>query len=75
MYKIPVKNTGLASAVSGEGSIIGESGRKKKSYMNPRVQKAEKLEQAKRERMAEDERDRLAEVYDYEGQEEGFLKE
>ena len=67
LYKIPVKNTGLLSAVSGEGSIISTSGKKKKNYMNPRVQAAEVKEQAKRERMAEDERERLEELYKMEG--------
>ena len=75
LYKIPVKNTGLISAVSGDGSTISNSGRKKKSYMNPRVQEAEKKEKAKRERMAEDERERLEELYKMEEKEEGFLSE
>lgn len=74
LYKIPIKNTGLLSAVSGEGSMISDSGKKKKSYMNPRVQEAEKKEQAKRERMAEDERDRLEELYKLEGSEKGGLE-
>lgn len=74
LYKIPIKNTGLLSAVSGEGSMISDSGRKKKSYMNPRVQEAEKKEREKRERMAEDERDRLEELYKMEGAEKGFLE-
>eukprot|EP00584_Thalassiosira_punctigera_P021199 CAMPEP_0172552946 /NCGR_PEP_ID=MMETSP1067-20121228/47292_1 /TAXON_ID=265564 ORGANISM="Thalassiosira punctigera, Strain Tpunct2005C2" /NCGR_SAMPLE_ID=MMETSP1067 /ASSEMBLY_ACC=CAM_ASM_000444 /LENGTH=227 /DNA_ID=CAMNT_0013341023 /DNA_START=30 /DNA_END=713 /DNA_ORIENTATION=+ len=75
LYKIPVKNTGLVSALSGEGSVISASGRKKKNYMNPRVQEAERKEREKRERMAEDERERLEELYLMEGREEGFLKE
>lgn len=74
LYKIPVTNTGLISALSGEGGIVGESGRKKKSYMNPRVQEAQKKEAAKRERMAEDERERLEELYNMEGSEKGFLE-
>lgn len=75
LYKIPVKNTGLISAVSGDGSTISKSGRKKKSYKNSRVQEAEKKEKAKRERMAEDERERLEELYKMEEKEEGFLSE
>ena len=74
LYKVPVKNTGLLSALSGEGSIISNSGKKTKSYMNPRVQEAEKKEKEKRERMMEDERERLAELYRMEGSEEGLLK-
>ena len=74
MYKVPVKNTGLLSALSGETSIISNSGKKTKSYMNPRVQEAEKKEKEKRERMMEDERERLAELYRMEGAEEGLLK-
>ena len=70
LYKIPVKNTGLISVLNAE---ISDSGKKKKSYMNPRVQEAEKKQQAMRERMAEDERDRLEELYNMEGKEEGFL--
>lgn len=74
LYNVPVKNVGLAAALSGENSIIGASGKKKKSYMNKQVQKAEEKEQAKRERMAEDERERLAELYRMEGEEKGFLE-
>lgn len=74
LYKIPIKNIGLLSALSGEGSLISNSGKKKKSYMNPRVQEAEKKEKEKRERMAEDERDRLEELYKMEGAEKGFLE-
>jgi hypothetical protein len=74
LYKIPIKNTGLLSAVSGEGSVISDSGRKKKTYMNPRVQEAEKKEKEKRERMAEDERYRLEELYKLEGAEKGFFE-
>eukprot|EP00585_Thalassiosira_rotula_P003429 CAMPEP_0196145280 /NCGR_PEP_ID=MMETSP0910-20130528/19801_1 /TAXON_ID=49265 /ORGANISM="Thalassiosira rotula, Strain GSO102" /LENGTH=228 /DNA_ID=CAMNT_0041407195 /DNA_START=62 /DNA_END=748 /DNA_ORIENTATION=- len=75
LYKIPVKNTGLTSAVSGLNSVVSEGGKKKKNYMNPRVQEAEKKEKAKRERMAEDERERLEELYLMEGREQGFLKD
>ena len=74
LYKVPVKNTGLLSALSGETSIISNSGKKTKSYMNPRVQEAEKKEKEKRERMMEDERERLAELYRMEGAEEELLK-
>ncbi|KAL7452734.1 hypothetical protein ACHAWC_004455, partial [Mediolabrus comicus] len=63
LYNVPIKNTGLLSAVSGESSIISSTGKKKKSYMNKQVQKAEEKEKEKRERMAEDERERLAELY------------
>lgn len=73
LYKIPVKNTGLLSAV--EGGTISDSGRKKKSFANTRVQEAEKKEKAKRERMAEDERERLDELSKMEGSEKGFLEE
>lgn len=72
LYKIPVKNTGLISVLNAE---ISDSGKKKKSYMNPRVQEAEKKQQAMRERMAEDERDRLEELYNMEGKEEEFLSD
>lgn len=74
LYNVPVKNVGLEAALSGENSIIGSSGKKKKSYMNKQVQKAEEKEQAKRERMAEDERERLAELYRMEGEEKRFLE-
>lgn len=70
-----MKNTGLSSAVNGEGSLVSSSGKKKKNYMNPRVQEAEKKQVARRERMAEDERERLEELYKMEGQEKGFLNE
>ena len=70
-----MKNTGLISAVNGEGSLVSSSGKKKKNYMNPRVQEAEKKQAARRERMAEDERERLEELYKMEGQEKGFLNE
>lgn len=63
LYKIPVRNTGMVSAVSGEGSIISTSGKKKKNFANPRVQKAEKLNVEKRAREANDERERLEELY------------
>lgn len=74
LYKVPVKNTGILSALSGEGSLVSASGKKTKSYMNPRVQEAERKEKEKRERMMEDERERLAELYRMEGSEEGLLK-
>lgn len=74
LYKVPVKNTGLLSALSGNGSKISDSGKKTKSYMNPRVQEAEKKEKEKRERMMEDERERLAELYQMELSEEGLLE-
>ena len=74
LYKVPVKNVGLAGVLSGENSIVGSSGKKTRSYMNKNVQKAEEKEQAKRERMAEDERERLAELYRMEGEEKGILE-
>ena len=74
LYKIPIKNAGLLGSLSGEGSLISNSGKKKKSYMNPRVQEAEKKEKEKRERMAEDERERLEELYKMEGAEKGFFE-
>ena len=73
LFNITVKNTGLASAVSGDGSIVSTSGKKKKNFANPRVQKAEKLNEIARERMAQDERERLEELYKYEGKQAGFL--
>lgn len=75
LYKITVRNTGLVSAVTGEGNIISTSGKKKKNFMNPRVQEAEKKNVEKRARMAEDERERLEELYKMEGSEKEFLKE
>ncbi len=74
LYKVPVKNTGILSALSGEGSLVSASGKKTKSYMNPRVQEAERKEKEKRERMMEDERERLVELYRMEESEEGLLK-
>jgi len=65
----------MVSAVTGEGNIISSSGKKKKNFANPRVQKAEALNVKKRERMAEDERERLEELYKMEGAEKGFLSE
>lgn len=70
-----MRNTGLVSAVTGEGNIISTSGKKKKNFMNPRVQEAEKKNVEKRARMAEDERERLEELYKMEGSEKEFLKE
>lgn len=75
LYNITVKNTGLVSAVTGEGSIISDSGRKKKTYMNQRVQEAAEKERLKKERIAEDERERLEELYKMEGKDKGFLAE
>ena len=71
LYNVPVKNVGLTTALSGASA----SGKKTKSYMNSQVRKAEEKEKAKRERMAEDERERLAELYKMEGEEKGFLEE
>lgn len=60
LFKIPVKNTGLANALPNMTSV---SGKKKKNFANTRVQQAEKLNEEARARMAEDERERLEEVY------------
>eukprot|EP01082_Thalassiosira_pseudonana_P012417 g11312.t1 g11312 contig5:582333-583130(-) len=74
LYNVPIKNVGLMSALSGDSGLkIGESGKKKRVYMNENVQKAEVKEKEKRERMAEDERERLAELYRMEGEEKDFL--
>jgi hypothetical protein len=54
-----VKNVGLLSAVG----VTGESGKKKKTYANERVRAAEEKNEEKRQRMKEDERERLAELY------------
>jgi len=60
LFKIPVKNTGLADALPNLTSV---SGKKKKNFANTRVQQAEKLNEEARARMAEDERERLEELY------------
>jgi len=60
LFKIPVKNTGLANALP---NMTSTSGKKKKNFANTRVQQAEKLNEEARARMAEDERERLEEVY------------
>ena len=72
LYKVPIKNTGLLSAVSSEG--ISKSGKKKKSYANERVRLAEEKNKERAERMAQDERERLEEVYKMEGEDPSFLK-
>eukprot|EP00591_Stephanopyxis_turris_P012734 CAMPEP_0195511730 /NCGR_PEP_ID=MMETSP0794_2-20130614/3952_1 /TAXON_ID=515487 /ORGANISM="Stephanopyxis turris, Strain CCMP 815" /LENGTH=233 /DNA_ID=CAMNT_0040639383 /DNA_START=124 /DNA_END=825 /DNA_ORIENTATION=+ len=65
-YKVPTKFTGLEAALS-------TSTTKRKKYANNRVQEAAVREEAKRERMAQDERDRLAAVYKMQQQEEEEL--
>lgn len=72
---MPIKQTALNGLLSGDGSLIGTSGKKKKVYMNERVAIAAEKEKEKKERMDEDERDRLAELYEMEGKEKGFLAE
>mmetsp|Transcript_12041 Transcript_12041/g.17962 ORF Transcript_12041/g.17962 Transcript_12041/m.17962 type:complete len:214 (-) Transcript_12041:231-872(-) len=61
-YRVPTKFVGLELAVKG-----GE--KKKKVYMNSRVAEAAEKEKAKRERMAQDEADRLAALYKLEEEE------
>jgi len=67
LYGIPVKNVGLLAALNSATS-------KRKVYMNPRVAEAAEKEKAKKLRMEQDERDRLAELYRMEGEVEGFLE-
>jgi len=61
-YKVPTKFTSLEMAVS-------STPKKKKVYMNARVQEAAQKEKEKRERMAKDEESRLAELYRMEEEE------
>lgn len=72
LYKVPIKNTGLLSAVGSDG--ISKSGKKKKSYANERVRLAEEKNKERAERMAQDERERLEELYRLEGEDSSFLK-
>ena len=65
LYNVPVKNVGLLSAVG----VTGESGKKKKLYSNERVRAAEEKNAERRQRMEEDERERLAELYRQQQQE------
>ncbi|KAL7505840.1 hypothetical protein ACHAXN_003278 [Cyclotella atomus] len=68
LYNVPVKNVGLLSAVG----ITGASGKKKKTYANERVRAAEEKNAEKRQRMEEDERERLAELYRQQQQDGGL---
>lgn len=63
-----MKNVGLLSAVG----ITGASGKKKKTYANERVRAAEEKNAEKRQRMEEDERERLAELYRQQQQDGGL---
>eukprot|EP00568_Trieres_chinensis_P003104 CAMPEP_0183291990 /NCGR_PEP_ID=MMETSP0160_2-20130417/1220_1 /TAXON_ID=2839 ORGANISM="Odontella Sinensis, Strain Grunow 1884" /NCGR_SAMPLE_ID=MMETSP0160_2 /ASSEMBLY_ACC=CAM_ASM_000250 /LENGTH=208 /DNA_ID=CAMNT_0025452881 /DNA_START=27 /DNA_END=653 /DNA_ORIENTATION=+ len=65
-YKVPTKFLLLENAVS-------STPKKKKVYMNARVQEAAQKEKEKRERMAQDEAERLAELYRREGEEGPLL--
>ena len=66
-YKTPVKFSSLESALDGASS------KKTKVYMNSRVQEAAIKEKEKRDRMAMDETERLAELFRREGQEAPLL--
>ncbi|GFH59304.1 hypothetical protein CTEN210_15780 [Chaetoceros tenuissimus] len=63
-YGVPTKNVGLEEAVL---SLSSSGSKKKKVYMNERVRKAAELEREKKERMEQDERDRLAELEKQQG--------
>ena len=58
-YNVPIKETGLEEAVL---SLSSSGSKKKRVYMNKRVQEAAEKEREKKERMEEDERERLAEL-------------
>lgn len=58
-YNVPTKSVGLESALL---TLSSSGAKKKKVYMNERVQKAAELEREKKERMDQDEVDRLREV-------------
>lgn len=60
--KVPTKFVGM-------DAILANAPKKKKMYMNERVQKAAEKEKAKRERLAKDEEERLAEIYRLEEEE------
>lgn len=54
--RVPTKFVGM-------DAVLANTPKKKKIYMNERVQKAAEKEKAKRERLAQDEEERLAEIY------------
>jgi hypothetical protein len=56
---VPIKSVGLQDALV---NLSSPGSKKKKVYMNKRVQKAADLEREKKERMDQDEVDRLAEI-------------
>ncbi len=58
-YNVPTKSVGLEEAVL---SLSSQGSKKKKVYMNKRVQIAAEKEREKKERMEQDEIDRLAEL-------------
>ena len=58
-YKVPVKASGLEEAVL---SLSSSGSKKKRVYMNKRVQIAAEKEREKKERMDQDEVERLAEL-------------
>jgi len=58
-YNVPTKFDGLEDAVS---QLSGSGSKKKKVYLNKRVQEAMEKEREKKERMARDEEDRLEEL-------------
>jgi len=60
LYKVPTKFVGLEMALKGVTS------KKRKVYMNARVAEAAVKEQAKKERMAQDENERLGKIYEME---------
>mmetsp|Transcript_6259 Transcript_6259/g.9460 ORF Transcript_6259/g.9460 Transcript_6259/m.9460 type:complete len:210 (-) Transcript_6259:175-804(-) len=61
-YKVPTKSVGLEAALL---NLSSSGAKKKKVYMNKRVQMAAELEREKKERMDQDEVDRLQAVEDY----------
>lgn len=62
-YKVPTAFLQYQAALA---SSVNEGSKKKKVYMNSIVQKAAEKEVLKRERMQEDENDRLAQIYNME---------
>lgn len=59
LYNIPTKSVGLEQAVL---SLTSSGAKKKKVYMNKRVQEAAEKEREKKERMEQDELERLQEL-------------
>jgi len=59
---VPTKSVGLEAALL---NLSSSGAKKKKVYMNKRVQMAAELEREKKERMDQDEVDRLQAVEDY----------